>query len=302
MNVLVLHSLPPADPGTGRRVWEFDLSAGALGICAVLPAAKLAGVRGEMREVLSVLDHHQPGVVFNLCEAPLGRPDREAHMAALLEWLGVRFTGARSETLALCRRKDRTASVLAAAGVPVPRPAGFPCIVKPVEEHGSAGLDHDSVCEDAEAVARATARWQGPVMIQEFLSGREFAVALWGATAPEHHSIGESLFQGGLRLHTYAAKWDIESVDFANSPLDYRAAIEPTLSDSIIAAARGAWHAVGASGYLRVDVRLDGAGAPRVIDVNANPEMSPEVGMHRAVTEAGWTWERFVRQQIEWAF
>ena len=302
MKVLVLHSLPPADPGRDRRVWEFDLSAGAEDIRKVLPEAELAGVRGEAREILSVLDRHQPDVVFNLCEAPLGRPDREAHPAALLEWLGVRYTGARSETLALCRRKDRTHSVLAAAGVPVPRTVGFPCIVKPVEEHGSAGLDHNSVCEDAEAVARATARWRGPVMVQEFLPGREFAVALWGETAPEYFSIGESLFQSGLRLHTYAAKWDIESEDFANSPLSYQIVIEPLLRDSVIAAAHSAWHAVGASGYLRVDVRLDHAGAPRVIDVNANPEMSPEVGMHRAVTEAGWTWKRFVRQQIEWAF
>lgn len=302
MNVLVLHSLPPADPGSERRVLEFDLSAGAEGIREALPEAELAGVRGEAREILSVLDRHQPEVVFNLCEAPLGRPDREAHVAALLEWLGVRFTGARSETMALCRRKDRTHSVLAAAGVPVPQPAGFPCIVKPVEEHGSAGLNHDSICDDATAVARATARWRGPMLVQEFLPGREFAVALWGATAPEHFSIGESLFQGGLRLHTYAAKWNIESADFANSRLDYRQAVEPLLRDSVIAAARGAWHAVGAVGYLRVDVRLDRGGTPRVIDVNANPEMTPEDGMHRAVTEAGWTWERFVRQQIEWAF
>ena len=57
----------------------------------------------------------------------------------------------------------------------------------------------------------------------------------------------------------------------------------------------------GACGYLRVDVRLDHAGTPRVIDVNANPELSPEVGMHRAVTEAGWAWKRFVRHQVEWA-
>src|SRR5438128_612830 len=134
MKVLVLHSLPPAQAAPGRWACEFDLSAGAEGIRAVVPEAEVAGVRGEAREVLSVLDRHQPDVVFNLCEAPLGRPDREAHVAALLEWLGVRFTGARSETLALCRRKDQTLRVLAAAGVPVPRNSSYPCIVKPAEE------------------------------------------------------------------------------------------------------------------------------------------------------------------------
>jgi D-alanine-D-alanine ligase len=301
MKVLVLHSLPPVAPANGRHVWEFDLSAAAEGIREVMPDAIVAGVRGEVDEVLSVLSKHRPDVVFNLCEAPLGRPDRESHAAALLEWLGMPFTGSRSETLALCRRKDRVNSALLAAGVPMPRSGVFPCIVKPSDEHSSAGLDDDSVCADAEAVAAAIARWDGPLVIQEFLPGREFAIALWGRTSPDHFSIGETCFQKGLRLNTYSAKWDIESPDFANSPLSYCTEIESSLKESMRAAANDAWHAVGACGYLRVDLRLDDSGAPRVIDVNANPELSPEVGMHRAVTETGWTWERFVRQQIEWA-
>lgn len=301
MQVMVLHSLPPVVAASGRRVWEFDLSAATEGIREVVPDAIVAGVRGEVDEILLVLAEHRPDVVFNLCEAPLGRPDREPHAAALLEWLGVPFTGSRSETLALCRRKDRVNAALLAAGVPIPRSGVFPCIVKPSDEHSSAGLDHDSVCADAGAVAAVVARWDGAVVIQEFLPGREFAIALWGRTSSDHFSIGETCFQNGLRLNTYAAKWDIESPDFANSPLSYRTDIESSLRDRIVAAAKDAWHAVGACGYLRVDLRLDAVGAPRVIDVNANPELSPEVGMHRAVTETGWTWERFVRQQIEWA-
>ena len=301
MKVLVLHSLPPLHPAPGRHVQEYDLTVAAEGVRAVLPETDLAGIRGEAREVFSALDHFQPDVVFNLCEAPLGRTDREAHVAALLEWLGIRYTGARSETLALCRRKDQTLAVLAAAGVPVPASTGYPCIVKPAAEHGSAGLDHTSVCEDAGAVDQAIRRWQGPVIVQEFLPGREFVVALWGAKVPEYSSIGEIRFQGRLRLNTYAAKWDYDSADYADSPLLYDSEIEPALRKSLIGTAGQAWRAVGACSYLRVDLRLDCTGTPRVIDVNANPEMTPDVGMHRAVTEAGWTWECFVRQQIEWA-
>jgi len=301
MKVLVLHSLPPQVPAVGRRPWEFDLSAAADGIKVALPEVAVCGVRGEVSEILAALEEHQPEVVFNLCEAPLCRTDCEAHAAALFELLGVPYTGARSETLSLCRRKDRTAAVLAAAGIPVPRAGVFPCIVKPADEHGSAGIGTDSICADADAAVRAAARWNGPVIVQEFLPGREFAVALWGATEPRHFSIGETRFQAPLRLNTYEAKWEIESADFAHSPLLYHTKIDPGLRESVVAAARGAWSAVDARGYLRVDVRLDTAGAPRVIDVNANPELSPEVGMHRAVTEAGWRWEQFVRRQIEWA-
>jgi D-alanine-D-alanine ligase len=258
-------------------------------------------VHGDPREILTALDAHAPDVVYNLCEAPLGRSSFEAHAAALLEWAGVRFTGSGSETLALCRRKDRTAAVLAAAGVPVPGRGGFPCVVKPADQDGSAGIEHGSVCEDANAVARARARLDGPLVIEEFLPGREFAVALWGRSCPEYVSIGETLFKEGIRLITYAAKWEPDSDDFKNTPLSYAVDLDGPLGTAIVQAARGAWHAVGARGYLRVDVRLDVHGRPKVLDVNPNCETAPEVGICRAAIEAGWTWAQFVKAQVEWA-
>jgi len=301
MKVLIVYTALPETVDAGRRVWEFDLDPAARGIAEVLPEAAVARVRGEPREILTALDTHAPEVVYNLCEAPLGRPDLEAHVASLLEWAGVRFTGSGSETLALCRRKDRAAAVLAAAGVPVPNAAGFPCIVKPADQDGSAGIDHDSVCENFAALVRARARLPDPVVIQEFLPGREFAVSLWGGIEPDHVSIGETRFQKGLRLITYAAKWETDSADFANSPLSYDVDLKAGLRAAIVKVARGAWRAVGARGCLRVDVRLDAAGAPKVLDVNPNPETAPEVGIYRAVVEAGWTWKRFVQAQIAWA-
>jgi D-alanine-D-alanine ligase len=299
--VLVLHTLPPSEAAPDRDAGEFDLDAAAQNLAAALPGAAVAGVRGEVREILDLLDRHRPDVVFNACEAPLGRTDREAHAAALFEWLGVRFTGSGSETLALCRRKDLTNCALAAHGVPVPRTGVFPCIVKPADEDGSAGIHAESICDDDEAVARAKARLHGSAVVQEFLPGREFAVAVWGHHDPDYLSIGETSFRNGLRLITYAAKWDLDSADFANSPLDYHTPIDAPLRDAIESAARGAWRAVGARGYLRVDIRLDAEGSPFVLDVNPNPELGPGVGICRAVQEAGWPWERFVRQQVEWA-
>jgi D-alanine-D-alanine ligase len=238
-------------------------------------------------------------VIFNLCEAPLGRPGLEAHAAALFEWMGVAFTGSGSETLALCRRKRRMNAVLAAHGVAVPRLDTIPAIVKPEDEDGSAGIDVGSLCADAEAVRRAAARWPRRALVEEFIDGREFAVSLWGAAAPDHVSSGETLFRNGLRMNTYAAKWDSESPEFADSPLDYTTAVDPELRARIVAAARGAWVASGARGYLRVDVRCNAEGMPFVIDVNPNPAIGPGVGMCRSVEEAGWTWASFVRLQVE---
>ncbi|HEY2013341.1 MAG TPA: ATP-grasp domain-containing protein [Bryobacteraceae bacterium] len=299
--MLVLHTLPPHAAAEGRVVGEFDLNAAAAGMASVLPGAVVAGVRGEVSEITRLLDAYKPDVIFNACEAPLGRTDLEPHVAALFEWLGVRFTGSGSETLSLCRRKDRANAVLAAQGVPVPRTGVFPCIVKPADEDGSAGIHGDSICEDAEALARVQARQTGPLVVQEFLPGREFAVSVWGRNEPDYLSIGETLFRNGLRLITYAAKWDLESDDFANSPLNYHTALDQPLREAIHAVAGAAWRAVGARGYLRIDIRLDAAGDPYVLDINPNPELGPGVGICRAVQEAGWTWEQFIRRQVEWA-
>lgn len=298
MRVLVLYTLPPETVGANRTVNEFDLSLTAQEIASVLPDATLAATIGEAREVLSLLAAHEPDVVFNLCEAPCGRPDFEPYVAALLEWTGTRFTGSGSETLALCRRKDRTNAVLADAGVPVPRLGVLPCIVKPADEDGSAGIDERSVCASEEDAVRARSRIKGLVLQQEFLPGREFPVSLWGRDEPDYVSVGEFSFFHGLQLLTYAGKWDEESADYMNSPLSFKPEIEPLLREQIVAAARGAWRAVRARGYLRVDVRLDNEGVPRVLDVNPNPELSLSWS---GVTEAGWTWEDFISHQVEWA-
>jgi D-alanine-D-alanine ligase len=300
MKVLVLHTLPP-EQAVDRSVDEFDLSAAAAGVAEALPGAVVAGVHGEPGEVFALLRRERPDVVWNACEAPLGRPDLEAHVAAMLEWMRIPFTGCGSETLALCRRKDRANAVLREAGVPVPRPEVFPCIIKPADQDGSAFLDADCVCADHAALERVRRRFRGPVVVQEYLPGREFIVALWGHASPDYFSVAENTFEGGLRLVTYAAKWDLESDDFANTGLDYDCQIEPALRASLVCTARRAWAAVSARGYARVDLRLDSAGRPFVLEVNPNPEIGPGVGIHRGVTEAGWSWEWFVGLQVEWA-
>jgi D-alanine-D-alanine ligase len=301
LKILVLHTLPPEQFCGGRWPEEFALNDAAVHVASVLDHAVVAGVRGEAVEILSLVQVERPDVIFNLCEAPLGKPELEAHAAALFEWMGMKFTGSGSETLALCRRKHRMSAVLAAHGIAVPRDGVFPAVVKPEDEDGSAGIFADSVCEDADAVARVRARWPGPVVVQEFIGGREFAVSLWGGTTPEYVSIGETLFRNGLRLNTYTSKWDTESVEFADSPLDYRTELDAALRERIVAAARGAWRACEARGYLRVDIRCNAQHTAVVLDVNPNPAIGEGVGMCRAVEEAGWKWECFVRRQVEWA-
>lgn len=305
MSVLVLHTRAPDVLGEGRTADEFDLGSIAEA-AAVAVEGEAVAVRGDPDELLALLAARRPRAVVNLCEAPQGRPDRELHVAALLEWAGVPFTGCGAETIALCRRKDRARAVLGAAGVPVPAAgpdAGFPCVVKPVGEDGSAGLFADSVCADAAARDHAVARLErlglGPAHVEAFLPGRELPVALWeGPGGVRGACVGEIVFAPGQRIVTYAAKWTPESPDYDGTPSHYPAELAPDLRDVVLAAAWGAWAAVGARGYLRVDVRLDAAGSPRVMDVNPNPDLAPDAGLARAVRAAGLDWAAWLRGQV----
>ena len=90
--------------------------------------------------------------------------------------------------------------------------------------------------------------------------------------------------------------------DYANSPLSYAIDLDPPSGPRSSRRRRARGGPSAPRGYARIDVRLDAAGHPKVLDVNPNPEIGPEVGIHRAVLEAGWTWPALhPRAQLAWA-
>ena len=148
-----------------------------------------------------------------------------------------------------------------------------------------------AVIEDAasagarEAMARARAHFPGAARIEEFLPGREFAVSLWGHSEPDCACASETVFESGMRLNTYRAKWWTESDDYKNTPMRYDTEVSPELRNAVIETARGAWCATGARGYLRVDVRQNSEGIPCVMDVNPNPALAPARECERHASE-----------------
>jgi D-alanine-D-alanine ligase len=188
------------------------LHDGAAGSANARPdvAGVLAAVRAVVRSLaerghsvttvavnppLALLRSRLTGVdlAFNLVEGLGGRAEGEAMVAALLELAGVPRTGASSETLSLCRRKDRVNAILAAAGLPVPAWAlagtgsdgqwtRFPAIVKPVDEDGSVGIWESSVVENTLELRLAVGRVGVAAMVQDFIGGRELNVAIVGDT------------------------------------------------------------------------------------------------------------------------
>ncbi len=265
----------------------------------------------------------QPDVIWNLCEEASGRPGRELHAAALLELQDVPVTGTAAAELALCLDKARARVLLAAAGATVPQAvrvaAGqavplavpLPAIVKPTSQDGSAGIDAQSVvhthAQAQAAVARLHAQGLGDALVEAFIAGRELNALLLGPPGGPIAALalGEIDFSqvppAQPHILTWAAKWQEDSAEFLTTPVRYPAVVDPELLVKIRELADRAFAALGLAGYARLDLRVDAAGEPFLIDVNPNPDLSPDAGLVRALPALGLSFDDFVALQLGWA-
>jgi D-alanine-D-alanine ligase len=97
----------------------------------------------------------------------------------------------------------------------------------------------------------------------------------------------------------YAAKWLPDSFAYQNTPRVIPARLTRRQADAVRQLALGAWHAMGCRGYARVDMRLNAAGRPQVLEVNPNPDISLDAGFAAALEAGGIPYEEFVEAAIE---
>ncbi len=257
--------------------------------------------------------------VFNLSEGPLDCPQKEPHGAALLELLRLPYTGNGPAALSLCNDKPLAKSLIAGAGIATPRhrlypsaPRGrcglrFPVIVKPAREDGSSGITEASVVETEAAMRRQVGhvvdRFRQEALVEEFIGGREFNVAVIGnGTAADPHRAlppGELAYDDPrFRVCSYESKWDPEhpSYDAIRSvvPAKIPAPLRRRLQSSALACAG----LFGLRGYSRVDFRLDADGAPNVLEINPNPDISPDAGMARAARGDGLSYPALIAEIV----
>jgi D-alanine-D-alanine ligase len=263
------------------------------------------GEVGTASELERAVRTFRPKVVFNLCESLEGESRFESVVPVMLERLGVAFTGSPADALRTCLHKFEANELLRRAGVRVPFTKRvtashelvalpLPAIVKPDREDGSVGIDATSIVHDlAAARARIDAlvnELAQPVVVQEYVSGREISVSFLGYPDPRVLPLGEIAFdtsvEGSPEILTYAAKWHPDSVDFVTTK-PVAAALSPTDMRKLAACGRRAFAALGLRDYGRVDLRVDDAGEPWVIDVNPNCDLSHDGGFMRASRRAG---------------
>jgi len=250
-------------------------------------------------------------LVFNLVESVAGH-SRLLYLApALLDALGVRYTGAPTEALFLTTNKLLAKELLRAHGLPTPAwfcAAGHvpaerfgrgTYVIKLVWEEASVGLDDDAVVTAAsgdelrEAILARSRRLGGEAFAEAYVDGREFNLSvLGGPEGPQVLPPAEIHFvdyaPGRPKLVGYRAKWDTTSFEYHHTPrcFDFPPQDAPLLNE-LGRLARACWHLFGLRGYARVDFRVDAAGQPWILEINANPCLAPDAGFMAAAAQAG---------------
>jgi D-alanine-D-alanine ligase len=245
------------------------------------------------------LEKIEPYAVVNLVESLEGRGELLHVVPALLEALGVPFTGSTAHALAATSHKLFAKELMRRAGLSTPDAfdgaAGGdgPWIVKSVFEHASLGIDDSSVAATgavANLIETRRAEFGGRWFAERFVPGRELNVAI--IAAPDGASVlpvAEIRFEGfpaaKPAIVGYAAKWEPESFEYRHTVRSF--AVEAELARRVGDIARDCWQLFGLAGYARVDFRVDSDGTPWVLEVNANPCLSPDAGFAAALAEAG---------------
>ncbi len=238
----------------------------------------------------------RPDIVFNFAEG-LGGPSRESHVPAFCEFWGIPYTGSDPVTLGICLDKARTKEALLHHGIPTPdfqvvdrperirRSLQLPAIVKPLHEGSSKGIGQRSYCStwaDVEnEVVRIVGRYREPAIIERFLGGREFTVAVLGndgdgRVLPIVELDFGTLPPGARPLYGFEAKW---IWDRPENPLEIfhcPARCSSELQRRIEEIAMAAFRSLRCRDWARIDVRCDEEGNPHILEINPVPGVIPD--------------------------
>ena len=251
------------------------------------------------------LEKHRGSLIFNLCDPPAGEGRLISLFPLLLEQEQFDYTGCSADSLYLTSHKIIAKRMMHQQGIPTPRwyaagagasgsfsPGRY--IIKSIWEHGSIGLTSDSIVsvsrqEELAELLRASGTH---FFAERFLSGREINIALlsdgtesWQVLPPSE--IVYSDLDDPNPFLDYRGKWDETSESYRNSSrsLNFHTGDDPMLKGlSIIV--RECVDLFGLNGYARVDFRMDEEGHPQVLEVNANPCISPGSGFVAATAKA----------------
>lgn len=246
---------------------------------------------GNVSRLLEMINDISCDIVFNISEGLSGR-NRESQVPIILEMLGIPFVGSDGLTLALTLDKIMAKKVLISEGLPTPKfiemkevngfkdvPLHFPLIVKPRHEGSSKGLSERSVVKDLDSL-KTQAKWvidtyNQPAIVEEFIEGCEFTVAVLGNNPPEALPPVQIKIDGKLKLGSLFYTFDRVRRDDAVTYI-CPSKVDSRFRERLIDVAVKAYETVECRDFGRVDIRVDNSGNPYILEINPLPSLSLE--------------------------
>lgn len=321
MKVAVIHGEVAADAARDEIDVLTQVDYVSRGLTAIGHEPLPIPVSLNLAELARTIAALRPAIAFNLVETLTGRGSLIHLVPAVLDALRLPYTGAGAEAMMLTSNKVLAKKWLSASGLPTPlwfspveidehpRIEGS-WVVKSVWEHASVGLDEDSVIPEANLDTLRTemenrrASLGGACFAEAFIEGREFNLSLLaGENGPEVLPPAEIRFDaypaGKVRIVGYRSKWAEGSFEFNNTPRSFEfPATDAPLIDRLKGLALQCWRSFDLHGYARVDFRVDPAGRPWILEVNANPCLSPDAGFAAATLQAGMSFPEVLKRII----
>lgn len=248
-------------------------------------------------EAFAKLNELKPDIVFNFAEG-LSGVNRESHIPAMLEMLGLPYSGSDPLTLGICLDKSRAKEILTYYNIPNAKflvanqmedmanlKFDFPLIVKPISEGSSKGIFSSSfvknIKELEDEVKRIIFSYNQPALIEEYLPGREFTVAVLGngseaEVLPIVEISYEDFPEDVLPLYSYEAKWILDTKENKFDVFECPAKLDEQLEAKVKETVLRTYNVLRCRDWSRIDVRLDKNGVPNIIEINPLPGIMPD--------------------------
>jgi D-alanine-D-alanine ligase len=297
---------------------EYDSRETVETIAAALSAAGHSVVLlGGGEEFLDNVRREPVDIVFNIAEGRGNSRSRESQVPAVLEMLGIPYTGSDSHCLTVCLDKPLAKKLVAAEGVATPHwrlvnseeelgktswdSFPFPAIVKPAYEGSSKGIRSSSVVGNREQMTKEVSRlledYRQPVMVEEFISGDEVTVGIIGNAPPQ--LVGMMRIVPRKREGHFVYSLEVKR-DYLNL-VDYEC--PPKLADEIkeriAQASLNVFKVLGCRDFARLDFRVSPDGVPYFLEINPLPGLGTYSDLVIMTKKLGWTHQGLIQTVLE---
>ena len=321
MKVTLLHTKDALDPPVDPVLENIETA-----LRASNHECNRVAVDDAVDPVIASLRTAAPDIVFNLAESFAGRSALESNVAALLNLLGMRYTGSSPAGLLLAGDKTLTKKVLTFHSILTARFATvfrgavdwagdikFPLILKPPQEDASLGITQKSIVNDVQELLKTMSslqsEYQSPVLAEEFIEGREFYVGVLGNSDAQALPVMELDFSGfpeGMpRIASWEAKWgddgDEKGAEFEGTKSVFPTDLSDELTERMQKVAVDAFHALRLRDYARVDLRVNAKEEIYVIEVNPNCYLEKGAEFATAARKGGMEYAALIERIVELA-